>query len=80
MQVGVVALEAVGRVAADVRDGRFRGKVYTFDLASGVVDLRLNPELADKVSASAEEVMTLARRGVLDGRVELEHFGADSPD
>jgi basic membrane lipoprotein Med (substrate-binding protein (PBP1-ABC) superfamily) len=67
--------EAMVRVARDVQSGSFSGRVYRFDLASGVVDLALNPELASALPAAATGAVEEARRQVLEGTVELEHFG-----
>jgi len=66
---------AMLRVARDVASGRFIGKVYTFDLASGVVDLKLNPALAGRVTPEARAAVDAARRRIVAGEVELEHFG-----
>ncbi len=66
---------AMLRVAEDVRSGRFVGRVYTFDLASGVVDLTLNPALAERVTPEARSALDDARRRIVAGEVGLEHFG-----
>ncbi len=66
---------AMLRVAEDVRAGRFVGRVYTFDLASGVVDLVLNPARADRVPPADVTALEDARRRIVAGTVELEHFG-----
>ena len=65
--------EAVGRIAADVVDDTFTGKVYAFDLGSGVVDLRLQPSLAE--NQSLVEALDQARAAVNAGMVEIEALG-----
>jgi basic membrane lipoprotein Med (substrate-binding protein (PBP1-ABC) superfamily) len=67
--------EAMLRLAKEVRAGTFKGQVYTFDLASGVVDLVINPELADRLSAETRAAVESARSRLLLGQVELQHFG-----
>jgi basic membrane lipoprotein Med (substrate-binding protein (PBP1-ABC) superfamily) len=66
--------EAMLHIAGEVRAGTFKGQVYTFDLASGVVDLVSNPELADRVSPETQAAVADARSRLLRGQVELQHF------
>ena len=65
--------EAVRRIVADVVDDTFTGKVYAFDLGSGVVDLRLHPSLAG--NQELEEALDQARDAVNAGMVEIEALG-----
>lgn len=73
--VSVDLPEAVARITRDVLDGTFRGRSYTFDLGSGVVDLIISPEL--QASWTDDELMRIdeARAAVNAGLVELEHMG-----
>jgi len=65
--------EAVRRVVADVVDDTFMGKVYAFDLGSGVVDLRLHPSLVGNEELG--EALDQARDAVNAGMVEIEALG-----
>ena len=65
--------EAIRRIVADVVDDTFTGKVYAFDLGSGVVDLRLNPALAG--NEELEQALDQARDAVNAGMVEIEALG-----
>jgi len=67
--------EAMVRVAQTVRDDAFEGRVFTFDLASGVVELVLNPALGDRVPEETSAAVAAARDRLIEGEVELEHFG-----
>jgi basic membrane lipoprotein Med (substrate-binding protein (PBP1-ABC) superfamily) len=67
--------EAMVRVARTVRDGAFEGRVFTFDLASGVVELVPNPAQGDRVSEETSAAVAAARDRLIEGEVELEHFG-----
>jgi len=67
--------QAFVRVARDVAGGQFEGQIYTFDLSSGVVELVVNPSLAGRIGPEVHERVELARARVLEGSVELEHFG-----
>ena len=67
--------EAMLRVAREVRDGTFVGRVYTFDLGSGVLDVRINPELEPGLLALASEALELARSEVTAGLVEFDGLG-----
>jgi len=69
--------EALLQVATDVQQGRFIGKVYIFDLASGVVLLAINPALKDRLTPQAQVALDAARTDILRGVVTLEHFGED---
>ncbi len=65
--------EAVERIAADVVDDTFIGRVYAFDLGSGVVGLELDDALkGDPVLIDA---LDEARAAVNAGMVEIEGMG-----
>ena len=65
---------AMLQVAHEVQAKTFSGRVYSFDLASGVVGLVLNPQLADRLTAEEQSALAAARTAVIDGSVPLEHF------
>ncbi len=65
--------EAVRRIVADVVDDTFTGKVYAFDLGSGVVDLRLHPSIAG--NEELDDALDQARDAVNAGMVEVEALG-----
>jgi basic membrane lipoprotein Med (substrate-binding protein (PBP1-ABC) superfamily) len=68
--------DAMTRIAREVRDRTFAGgKVYTFDLASGVVELVINPQLENRLSPQTRAAIEDARTRLLNGEIELEHFG-----
>jgi len=66
---------ALVQVAREVSSGTFRGRVVTFDLASGIVDLAPNPSLGAHIPPEARAAVAEARERVVSGAVELEHFG-----
>lgn len=65
--------EAISRIAADVVDDTFIGRVYAFDLGSGVVDLRLHPSVSENIDL--EEALDQGRAAVNAGMVEIEALG-----
>lgn len=65
--------EAVSRITADVVDDTFIGRVYAFDLGSGVVDLMLQPALSENLALT--EALDQARAAVNAGMVEIESLG-----
>lgn len=67
--------EAMVRVAEDVAGGSFQGGLYVFDLASGLVELVMNPALAENVPSEVRDALTEAHSAVVDGTVDLAHFG-----
>jgi len=67
--------EAMLRVATMVQGGTFRGEVFAFDLASGVVDLKLSPGLRGRVPEEVLAAVAAARVRLVRGEVPLEHFG-----
>ena len=74
--VEVDVAEAMLRVAREVHDLTFKGKVFAFDLGSGVLDVRLNSILApaDR-EAGYREALERARSEITAGWVEIEELG-----
>lgn len=66
--------EAMLRVAREVHDGTFVGKVYTFDLGSGVLDVHLDGTTETLYPAAAAARDT-ARAEVTAGYIEVEGLG-----
>lgn len=74
--VDVDVAEAMLRVAREVFDHRFTGKVFAFDLGSGVLDVKLNPGFeTDPRAAAAHEALEVARSEITAGWVEIEKLG-----
>jgi len=73
--VDVDVAEAMLRVAREVHDGTFIGRVYNFDLGSGVLDVRINQGLDPEVLGLAAEALELARSEVTAGLVEFDELG-----
>jgi basic membrane lipoprotein Med (substrate-binding protein (PBP1-ABC) superfamily) len=73
--VDVDVPEAMLRVAREVHDGTFVGRVFSFDLGSGVLDIRVNQNLDPAVLGSAVEALELARSEVTAGLVEFDELG-----
>jgi basic membrane protein A len=74
--VEVDVAEAMLRVAREVRDRRFTGQVFAFDLGSGVLDLKLNTGLAPASGGrGAREALERARSEITAGWVEIEELG-----
>jgi basic membrane protein A len=67
--------EAMLRVAREVRDGTFSGRVFSFDLGSGVLDVKLNPNLGADRLAVATDALEDARSEVTAGLVEFDGLG-----
>lgn len=67
--------EAMLRVAREVRDGTFVGRVFAFDLGSGVLDVVINPDLAPDELAVAGEALEEARAEITAGLVEFDELG-----
>ena len=67
--------EAMLRVAREVRDHAFKGRVFAFDLGSGVLDVVINPALAPENRAVAEEALEAARSEITAGLVEFDELG-----
>jgi basic membrane protein A len=73
--VNVDVSEAMLRVAREVRDGPFVGRVFAFDLGSGVVDVVINPSLEPDELAAASTAIDEARAEVTAGLVEFDELG-----
>ncbi len=74
--VDVDVAEAMLRVAREVRDLTFTGKVYAFDLGSGVLDVQLNSGLAPtNRETEYREALERARSEITAGWVEIEELG-----
>jgi hypothetical protein len=73
--VDVDVPEAMLRVAREVRDRIFVGQVYSFDLGSGVLDIRVNQSLEPEILGPAAEALELARSEVTAGLVEFDELG-----
>jgi basic membrane lipoprotein Med (substrate-binding protein (PBP1-ABC) superfamily) len=73
--IDVDVAEAMLRVAREVHDGTFVGRVYSFDLGSGVLDVRINQGLEPEVLGSAAKALELARSEVTAGLVEFDELG-----
>ena len=67
--------EAMMRVTREVRDHTFRGRVFAFDLGSGVLDILVNPALAPDTRTIAEEALEEARAEITAGLVEFDGLG-----
>jgi basic membrane lipoprotein Med (substrate-binding protein (PBP1-ABC) superfamily) len=67
--------EAMLRVSREVRDHTFKGRVYAFDLGSGVLDVVINPALAPDLRPVAEEALEEARAEITAGLVEFDGLG-----
>jgi basic membrane lipoprotein Med (substrate-binding protein (PBP1-ABC) superfamily) len=67
--------ESIVRVAREVQDGRFVGRVFSFDLGSGVVDVALSETLPPDRLQAAQDALEVARSEVTAGIVEIEELG-----
>lgn len=67
--------EAMLRVSREVRDHTFQGRVFAFDLGSGVLDVVVNPVLAPDTRAIAEGALEGARAEITAGLVEFDGLG-----
>jgi basic membrane lipoprotein Med (substrate-binding protein (PBP1-ABC) superfamily) len=67
--------EAMLRVTREVRDHTFEGRVFAFDLGSGVLDVVVNPALAPDTRTVAEEALEEARAEITAGLVEFDGLG-----
>ena len=73
--VDIDVAEAMLRVAREVRDGVFTGRVFAFDLGSGVLDVRLSDHLEPASKQAALEALERARSEITAGFVEIEGMG-----
>ncbi len=67
--------EALRRVAEDRVHGMNAEAGYDFDLGSGVIDFRVNPQLEILNTPEAREKLEEARSAITAGVVELEQMG-----
>lgn len=67
--------EAMVRVAQEAWAGTLEGKMYSFDLGSGVVDLRPTPGSQATTDPRVVAALTRARADVTAGIVEIEELG-----
>jgi len=67
--------EAMVRVAQEAWAGTLEGKMYSFDLGSGVVDLRPTPGSQAATDARVVDALARARADVTAGIVEIEELG-----
>lgn len=67
--------EAMNRVVQEVWAGTVEGKLYRFDLGSGVVGFELNPKNDAAAGAGVADVVERARADVTAGIVEIEELG-----
>jgi basic membrane lipoprotein Med (substrate-binding protein (PBP1-ABC) superfamily) len=67
--------EAMLRVTREVRDHTFVGRVFAFDLGSGVLDVVISPALAPDSRMLAEEALEEARAEITAGLVEFDGLG-----
>ena len=73
--IDIDVAEAMVRVAREVADGTFTGRVYAFDVGSGVMDVVLSPDLAPGQADAAQSALDTARSEVTAGYVEIENLG-----
>jgi len=73
--VEVDVAEAMLRVAREVRDRNFAGRVFAFDLGSGVLDVGVSENLDPDVRAAAQAALDEARSEVTAGLVEFDELG-----
>lgn len=73
--VAVDVPEAMVRVARDVREGTFRGRIYVFDVGSGVVSLVPGSLLESHPDPSLQAALDTALAEVTAGIVEIKQLG-----
>lgn len=74
--VDVDVAEAMLRIAREVHDRTFSGKVYTFDLGSGVLDVEFNLGIAPAGrDTDLREALERARSEITAGWIEIEDLG-----
>ncbi len=74
-RTGFDVAEAMMRVIHEVRDHTFEGRVFAFDLGSGVLDVVVNPALAPDTRLIAEGALEEARAEITAGLVEFDGLG-----
>jgi basic membrane lipoprotein Med (substrate-binding protein (PBP1-ABC) superfamily) len=67
--------EAMVRVAREVRDGVAAGRVFTFDVGSGVLEVHLNKALPEAAEDRAREAVERSMAEVTAGLVEFDELG-----
>lgn len=67
--------EAMVRIAQEAWAGTLEGKMYSFDLGSGVVDLHVTPGSSAADDPRVAEALRRARADVTAGIVEIEELG-----
>lgn len=67
--------EALRRVAEDVLHASSEESGYEFDLGSGVIDFRINPEIEALNTPEALQKLEEARSAITAGVVEIEQMG-----
>jgi simple sugar transport system substrate-binding protein/basic membrane protein A len=73
--IQVDVAEAMVRIAREAKEGAFLGSVYTFDLGSGVLDVRLNRSMPDANLPAVRQSLEIAKSEVTAGIAELEGLG-----
>ncbi|MFV2072135.1 MAG: BMP family protein [Thermoanaerobaculales bacterium] len=73
--VEVDVAEAMLRVARDVHDGTFAGRIFAFDLGSGVLDVVANEAWEPAALESVRDAIEHARSEITAGFVEIEELG-----
>ena len=73
--VEVDVAEAMLRVAREVKDGTFEGRIFAFDLGSGVLDLTLNETMEAENLRAVREAVEKARSEITAGFVEIAELG-----
>jgi basic membrane lipoprotein Med (substrate-binding protein (PBP1-ABC) superfamily) len=73
--IDVDVAEAMLRVAREVRDRTFSGRVYAFDLGSGVLDVAVSTAHGTSELAVAQGALDEARSEVTAGLVEFDELG-----
>lgn len=73
--VDIDVAEAMLRVAREVRDGVFTGRVFAFDLGSEVLDVHVSDHLEPVKKQAALEALERARSEITAGFVEIEGMG-----
>ena len=73
--IDVDVAEAMLRVAREVRDRTFSGRVFAFDLGSGVLDVAVSATLGTDQMAAAQDALDEARSEVTAGLVEFDELG-----
>lgn len=73
--IDVDVAEAMLRVAREVRDRTFSGRVFAFDLGSGVLDVAVSTTLETEKRSAAQNALDEARSEVTAGLVEFDELG-----